>query len=142
MKNVQLSLVFLGLMLMVSCQDVNTVPKPENLIGKEKMTDILYDLTLVDAAVSINRNVFSDKNFKAKQYIYKKYGVDSAQVVSSNAYYMQHIKLNMKMYKEIRKRLKEHKREINRKKDSLIKAKESAREKKQEVESKKVDSVG
>jgi len=47
----------------VSCND-GSVPKPDNLIAKEKMIDILYDISLLEAIKAINIMLQILKNIK------------------------------------------------------------------------------
>lgn len=63
------------------------LPKPKNLIAQTKMEAIIYDMSLLEAIksqVTMDKNKFSGKT---KDYIYKKYKIDSLQFVKSNQYY-------------------------------------------------------
>ena len=82
----------------------NTIEKPKNLIEKDKMTKILYDLSLLDAM----KNQYIEggiSNQKANDYIYKKYKIDSIQLVQSNKYYASDIEEYKKMYEEVKSKL-------------------------------------
>jgi hypothetical protein len=79
----------------------NTIEKPKNLIEKDKMTKILYDLSLLDAM----KNQYIEggiSNQKANDYIYKKYKIDSIQLVQSNKYYASDIEEYKKMLEEVK----------------------------------------
>ncbi|RIV70672.1 DUF4296 domain-containing protein [Flagellimonas aequoris] len=77
---------FLGLFLMVGCAE-EVVKKPENLIPKEKMADILNDLAILNASTSAASNKFEDSGINIMEFLYKKYGIDSVQFSQSDLYY-------------------------------------------------------
>lgn len=87
----------------VSC-NTNVVEKPGNLIDKDKMVDILYDMSLLEAIKTQNING-GISNKAGNEYIYKKYNVDSAQFVKSNLYYASDIEEYRKMFEKVKKRL-------------------------------------
>ena len=63
------------------------VEKPENLLSEEQMTDILYDLAVLQAAKSTNKAILKTNDIDAMRFIYNKHGIDSAQLASSDLYY-------------------------------------------------------
>lgn len=89
----------------ISCNG-NSIEKPNNLIGRDKMVDILYDVSLLEAIK--NQNINGGLSSKAgNQYIYKKYKIDSLQFVKSNKYYASNIEEYKKMIEEVKARLTE-----------------------------------
>jgi hypothetical protein len=96
--------VFLLLLSLMGCKD--TVEKPKNLIAKDKMIDILYDISLLEAIKSQNIQG-GIKNKTANEYLYQKYQVDSLQVAQSNKYYAADVEEYKKMFEEVKKRLEE-----------------------------------
>ena len=75
-----------GILLFISCEKA-VLPKPKNLIESAKMEQIIYDMTLLEAIksqVSMDKNKFTGKT---KDYIFKKYKIDSLLFVKSNQYY-------------------------------------------------------
>lgn len=87
----------------MSCNS-NSVEKPDNLIDKDKMTDILYDMSLLEAIKTQNINGgITPKT--ANKYIYKKYKIDSIQFAKSNKYYASDIEEYKKMFEKIKDRL-------------------------------------
>ncbi len=87
----------------IGCNN-SSVEKPNNLIGKEKMVDILYDITVLEAIK--NQNVSGGISTKVgNEYIYKKYKIDSVQFLKSNKYYAANIEEYKKMYEEVKARL-------------------------------------
>lgn len=82
----------------------NSVEKPDNLIGKDKMIDILYDISLLEAIK--NQNINGGLSSKVgNEYIYKKYKIDSIQFVKSNKYYASDIEEYKKMFDKVKEKL-------------------------------------
>ncbi|WP_027127392.1 DUF4296 domain-containing protein [Gelidibacter mesophilus] len=71
----------------VGCNSVDRPTKPENLITKAKMSDIMYDLYILNAAKGVNRKLLELNGIMPVDYIYKKHGIDSLQFAQSNTYY-------------------------------------------------------
>ncbi|MEZ4797218.1 MAG: DUF4296 domain-containing protein [Flavobacteriaceae bacterium] len=101
MKHITYILIIL---LIVSCagESKKSIKKPDNLITKDKMVDIIYDMSLVSAAKGINRKLVEQEGVHPEKYIYEKYGIDSLQFAKSNEYYT----FNLDTYEEIYKRVK------------------------------------
>jgi len=97
--------ILIGLLFsFVSCND--TIDKPKNLIEKDKMVDILYDISLLEAIKSQNISG-GIKNKDANAYLYKKYKIDSIQLAQSNKYYAADVDGYKKMFEEVKTRLEE-----------------------------------
>ncbi len=110
------------IVLFISCGE-EVIRKPVNLIGKEKMIDILHDLALVNAAKSTAPSVLENHNFSPMEFIYQKYGIDSAQLVSSNLYYASIPLEYQDIYEKLEARIVEEKNTLEnplgKKKDSI-----------------------
>lgn len=101
-KSIVMSLLLLSF---ISCND-NNVDKPKNLIERDKMVNILYDISLLESIKSQNINGgISNKN--ANEYLYKKYKIDSTQLAQSNRYYAADLEEYKKMFEEVKMRLEE-----------------------------------
>ncbi len=87
------------------CQDVTRPEKPENLIAKDKMIDILTETYLANAARSVDNQSIISKGIKMDSIIYKNFGVDSLQFAKSNAFYAADVNEYMEIMKEIETRL-------------------------------------
>ncbi len=94
-----ISCVFLA----VGCNS-NSVEKPQNLIGKETMVAILYDMALLEAIKTQNINGGISSKV-GSDYVYKKYKIDSLQFVKSNKYYAADIDEYKKMFEQVKARL-------------------------------------
>ncbi len=116
---------FVGLMLMVSCAE-KVVEEPENLIPKEKMTEILHDLAILNAAKSGARSKFRGSGIDVMDFIYKKYTIDSTQFAESDLYYASIPLEYQSIYESVEARLKERKDTLEmiekRRNDSVRKA--------------------
>lgn len=82
------------------------VEKPKNLIEKEQMVNIIYDLTLLDAMKS--QGYGPQQNYPTtSQLLKKKYKIDSLTFAQNSKYYAADVKNYKKMYEEVRSRLSE-----------------------------------
>lgn len=107
-------LTFFGLLfLVISCKDA-IISKPENLIDEDKMTNIIYDLALLEGIKSYNSSEF--QSVKVNDFIYKKYKIDSLQFAKSTQFYASDVNKYKKMYEEVGKRIETNKAHI----DSLL----------------------
>ncbi|PTX59276.1 uncharacterized protein DUF4296 [Kordia periserrulae] len=85
MKTYILSILAL-LVLVVSCRE-EAVPKPDDLLSKEQMAAILYDVTLVNSIKGVNKQKLEDTYLHLDSYLYAKHETDSLQFKRSNDYY-------------------------------------------------------
>lgn len=97
--------------LLVSCNK-DLVEKPDNLIDRKVMGDILYDMSILDALKYQDPNSLYTNGINPKTYIYKKYKIDSLQFAKSNAYYAADYREYKKMYDDLNDRLKKEKTAI------------------------------
>lgn len=114
-------------------------PKPKNLISKDKMVDVLYDVTLMNAAKGSKRNEIERLGINPEKFIFDKYQIDSLQFALSHAYYafdiqgydamletvQQRLEARKKKYKAIIDRQKEEQAQrsdsVNKARDSILK---------------------
>ncbi|AWG21134.1 hypothetical protein FFWV33_06080 [Flavobacterium faecale] len=90
-----IAIIFL-LFLCVGCKE-EVLKEPKNLIPKDKMVDILYDLALLNVVKYQNAAKMLEYKGNELEYVYKKYNIDSTRFVQSNSYYAS----DYKNYKEI-----------------------------------------
>jgi hypothetical protein len=95
----------------------NLVEKPDTLIEKKVMLNIMYDMALLDVLKYQDPNSLYTHAINPKNYIYTKYKVDSLQLVKSNVYYAADYREYKKMYDTLNSRLKKEKIQV----DFLIK---------------------
>lgn len=84
MKNI--IVIVLVLFLSVSCKK-DVVKEPAKLIEKEKMIDIMYDLSLLEAMRYQKPLSLDSIDNDPTRFILKKYKVDSLQFAQNNMYY-------------------------------------------------------
>ncbi|WP_293873203.1 DUF4296 domain-containing protein [Flavobacterium sp.] len=105
------AVIILFLFTILSCNN-SSLEKPKNLIEKDKMISILYDMSLLESIKSQNiAGGISSK--KPNEYIYKKYKIDSIQLLKSNKYYAADIEEYKKMFEEVKNRVDEETKKID-----------------------------
>jgi hypothetical protein len=92
------------LSIFASCKK-EVVKTPKNLIEKDKMVNIMYDLSILEAMKIQNPSSLDTFKINSNQYIYKKYKIDSAQFAQNNIYYAADYKEYKKMYEQVKSRL-------------------------------------
>ncbi len=98
-------LIFVLILSILGCQNVERPEKPKNLISKEKMVDVLTEAYLANAARSVNNQAIIDKGIKVDSLIFKKFEVDSVQFAKSNDYYAADINLYLDIFQKVEARL-------------------------------------
>lgn len=106
MKKLILPLLFI--LLFSSCKN-DVVKKPDNLIEKDRMVDVMYDLSLLEAMKYQSPSALGTHKTDPTEYIYIKYKIDSTQFVQSNMYYASDYKEYKNIYNQINARLKKNK---------------------------------
>ena len=130
-------LLIVAILVLVSCGE-KLVEPPEDLIPKDKMTDVLYDLAVLNAAKNTNASILKNNNIETMQYLYEKYGIDSVQFVKSDAYYASIPLEYQAIYKTVESRLEKKKKQM---KDARKKINDSTRQKVIKPSDKKKDSI-
>ncbi len=82
----------------ISCQDVKGPEKPDNLIAKDKMVDILTEAYLANAARSVDNKSIISKGIVIDTIVYKNFGIDSLQFVKSNEYYAADVNIYIEIF--------------------------------------------
>lgn len=78
-------LMVLGFFL--ACHSFKKPKKPDNLIPKDQMEDLLYDLFVINAAKGVNKKILETNGFVPDSYVLNKHQVDSVRFADSNTYY-------------------------------------------------------
>lgn len=125
----RLALCVVAFIIVTACNTLSGPEKPEDLISKEEMIDIIIDAKLIGSASNANKKIMKEHGLDINAYVFKKYSIDSLQFALSNEYYTYYIKEYEEIYTAI--------------KDSLdtLKAKFKALELKEEKEKKVKDSL-
>ena len=92
------------LIIFISCESKTKYKRPENLIPREQMIDLLVDMHIATGASDVK-----DKdNKRNKNYmilVFEKYQIDSARFAESNFYYTSNIVEYEDIFKEVKKEL-------------------------------------
>ncbi|PIA78607.1 hypothetical protein BFR04_03475 [Gaetbulibacter sp. 4G1] len=93
---------FVIVLMATACYKYDKPKKPENLIPKDKMIDIIMDVRLLSSANGQNKTTLDKNNLQAEAYIYKKYNIDSLQFALSNNYYAYYVDDYEAIYQKVR----------------------------------------
>ena len=101
--------------LVLGCNNsLNQEPiPPENLISKEKMIDIIYDMTLINVAKGVNKSILENNGIIPEQYLFNKHSIDSILFAKSNEYYSYDLKTYQTIYDKVKIKLEKNKNIIN-----------------------------
>tara|TARA_B100001059_G_C17839229_1_gene590712 strand:+ start:6313 stop:6693 length:381 start_codon:yes stop_codon:yes gene_type:complete len=110
----------------VSCYGIEKPKKPENLMSKDKMVDVLVELALVSSAKGINKRELENKGIVPDTFVYRKHKIDSTIFADSNNYYAYDIDEYSQIYKDVRDSLESLRTfyKTEEKKEDKIKQKE------------------
>tara|TARA_R110002049_G_scaffold37208_1_gene117475 strand:- start:41432 stop:41947 length:516 start_codon:yes stop_codon:yes gene_type:complete len=122
---------FCTALLLSACYGNKKPEKPENLISKKEMVNILMDIKIMTSANGINKEILDENGVHQEDYIYKKYHIDSLQFALSNEYYSHYLVQYESIYAKVNDSLsvlkelylKQNEREVKKKRiqDSLAK---------------------
>lgn len=79
-----------ALLLLAACTSNTILKKPDNLIPKDQMVDLITDLLLAEGGKNI-RNIDMERQTNYYPLVFEKYNIDSAQFMESNYYYTSRI---------------------------------------------------
>jgi hypothetical protein len=102
-------LPILAIFTFFGCKE-DLVKPPDPLIDRAKMINIMYDLALLEAIKYQNPIVLDSNQIRPKQFIYKKYKIDSLQLAQNNAYYASDYKNYKIMFEEVVQRIANEKK--------------------------------
>ena len=68
--------------LLVSCKQ-EVIDKPEQLIERDVMVDIMYDLSILEAMKYQNPTTLDTFKINPREYILKKYKIDSISYIQN-----------------------------------------------------------
>ena len=103
--------ILLALLILSSCAQVEEVP-PENLIGEEKMADLIFELAVLDAAKGFVPKDQKERIVLDADSFYQFHDIDSTQFTSSNAYYAKQPKAYLRIVSMAKTKLEEFKKNM------------------------------
>jgi len=133
--------IFIAIFAIVSCAE-EAVPKPDNLLSKEQMVEILYDITLVNSIKGVNKKKLEDGHVHLDTYLYKKHNTDSIQFLMSNNYYAANPPMYIDIYRMVQARLTKERKDVGKQLEDEQERRYSVqKEKKEARKNKKKDTV-
>lgn len=106
------SILLALLVLLVACEENNKPQKPKDLIPKDKMEEIIYDMYILNSAKGINKKILERNNVVPETYILTRHNIDSVQFAESNNYYAFNSENYKAMIENIKTRLQKEKTEF------------------------------
>ncbi len=85
--------------LFIGCTD----NVPDNLISKEKMEKIIFDIMILNASSGFDLKI--DNNLSSDELIYKKHNIDSLQFFESELYYSKNPREHYEIYAKVKIRI-------------------------------------
>ncbi|MEO0505667.1 MAG: DUF4296 domain-containing protein [Bacteroidota bacterium] len=107
----QLGITVLLFLIVVGCAE-KVVEPPADVIPREKMITILYDLALLNATNSSFRNVMQKQNKQMMELLYERHNIDSLQLAQSDLYYASKPLEYEYIYEQIESRLKKKQKSL------------------------------
>ncbi len=93
--------ILLILFVLAGCESSNK--KPDNLIDKKQMENIIFDILILN---SINANsLMSEGEIIGDEFIFDRYSVDSIQFYESEIYYSKMPRVHSQIYSNVKKRI-------------------------------------
>jgi hypothetical protein len=115
--------------------------KPDNLISKDKMSEVLYDLYVINAAKGVNRKLLETKGFIPETYVLTKHNIDSLQFAESNVYYAFDTETYQDILEQVKLRLQKEKAKYEAVQKAVDKATEIRRDSINKIKTKQRDSI-
>lgn len=100
-------------MVLLSCKE-KLIEPPQDLIPEQEMTEILYDLALINGLRTTNPTALDNYDIKTMPYIYEKHGIDSLRFVTSDQYYASVPSIYQRMYQTLMDRIENHINDIDK----------------------------
>lgn len=98
-------ITLLGLFL-INCTSNTIIKKPDNLVPKDEMVNILTDMFLASGGENI-KNLQLQRKVNYFPLVYEKYQIDSTRFKESNFYYVSRIDDYQEIIDKVDKKLKE-----------------------------------
>lgn len=96
----------------VACTSNTIIKKPDNLIPKDKMVELLTDMFMASGADNI-KNIHQKRKVNYFPLVFEKHQIDSTQFKESNFYYISKIDDYEAILKRVDVRLKKMKKEFD-----------------------------
>lgn len=104
--------VFLIVCVFCSCQNIEEIKKPDNLIPEDKMVEVLTELNLLNSAKNYNKRILEETGIQPDKYLYNKYDIDSLQLAESTTYYAKKYDEFEGIYQKVKQNLEAMKKKL------------------------------
>ncbi len=105
--------IFALLFIVVACKK-NIVPKPDKFLNEKQMESLLYDLAVLESMKVSQAQMLDSLQFNSKQFIYKKYQLDSLSLAQNMVYYASLPKDYDRIVKKVEEKLKKQRDSIGK----------------------------
>lgn len=130
--------IFLISFCLINCTSNTIIKKPDNLISKDKMVDVLTDLLLASGGRNI-KNIYLKRNANYYTLVYQKHKIDSTLFKESNFYYTSKIDEYDEILERVDERLRVLNARINKEKKVQDSIKKIKRDSIQIIKNRKID---
>lgn len=113
--------VLVVVFLFIACTSNTIIKKPDNLISKDEMVDLLTDLLIAQGAENV-RNLDENRSVNYYPLVFEKYNIDTTQFRESNYYYTTKIDDYDEIIRRVQTKLEKMMKEVDDKRaleDSL-----------------------
>lgn len=117
-KKMKKVILLLASVILFSCGG-DTAEKPKHFLSEDEMVNVFYDLSLIQAIKSYQPMTLENNGVDSKNYVYKKYKIDSLTFAQNNKWYAGNLDQYQKIQERVTERLKKQKELLMPKKDSL-----------------------
>lgn len=100
-KKISFTIIFT---LVLSCTSNTIYKKPDNLIEKELMVELITQIQLANVVGDV-KNKKGVRKIEYMSLVYKNFGIDSAQFAQSNLYYSSKIDEYADIFQEVQRNL-------------------------------------
>lgn len=111
-RNMKSWVLILLVLFSFSCQDIEKVERPKDLIAEKKMVEVLTDLSIMMSAKNFNRRMLEETGFKPGEYLYEKHDIDSIQLAASTKFYAQDPAVLERIYTKVQQNLESLKADL------------------------------
>ena len=105
--------IFALLFIVVACKK-NIVPKPDKFLDEKQMESLLYDLAVLESMKVSQAQMLDSLQFNSKQFIYKKYQLDSLSLAQNMVYYASLPKDYDRIVRKVEEKLKKQRDSIGK----------------------------
>ena len=132
--------LFLLLVFTTSCEPKIKPEKPQGLISETEMTNVLYDMFVMNSAKGVNSKLLEVSGVSPEKFILEKYNIDSLQFAQSNNYYAHDLEVYETIIEKVKEKItkerdvfeaieKREQEEAKRRKDSIKAEREKNKDK-------------